>query len=57
MIQAMHSSIEKNFEDVKGQVTDLEEWVASIEDKQKHLELQHFPPAPLLKVPLRGDAA
>lgn len=25
MIQAMHRSIEKNFEDVKGQLTDLEE--------------------------------
>lgn len=37
MIQAMHSSIDKNFEDVKGQLTDLEEWVASIEDKQKSI--------------------
>ena len=43
-IQQMHSSIESNFKDLKCHITELQGRVASIEDRQKQLELQHSAP-------------
>ena len=44
IIQEMRSSIESNFEDLKSHITELQGRVASIEDRQKQLDLQHFSP-------------
>ena len=43
-IQEMCSSIENNFKDLKCLITELQGRVASIEDRQKQLELQHSSP-------------
>ena len=44
VIQEMRSSIESNFKDLKCHITELQRRVANIEDRQKHLELQHSSP-------------
>ena len=44
LIQSMQSSIENNFQDVKGRLNELEDRMASIENKHKEFELQHASP-------------
>ena len=44
LIQSMQSSIENNFQDVKGRLNELEDRLTSIESKHKEFELQHASP-------------
>ena len=44
IIQEMRSSNDSNFKDLKCHITELQGRVASIEDRQKKLELQHSSP-------------
>ena len=44
MLQAMQSSIESNFQDIKGRLSQLEDRMEHIEDKHKQCDLLHASP-------------
>ena len=45
IIKEMHSSIDSHFKELKCCIAELQDRVASIEDRQKQLELQHSSPS------------